>query len=238
SRWVFVTPFPSRVSQGNCRFVFGDLPAGRYRLRGWHPTEGRRSRTVNVKVDAKVVVVTPLIYGGGAQGRWVRPRDAHHGRAAVERGRIRGQLAFPVETEAPDGVVGLARAGEEAAGPDLDPARVRVGAEHAGDGVDQIRAADLALGVAARAPDLAARAQPAGVEGADGRRGPVAVGGDLGRRRARVDVADGERAAGLVAPAPQAAAPLARAGRRLRAADLPPVAVAADLHGRAHLLRL
>jgi len=63
SGWVFVTPYPSSVSEGNCRFVFSDVPGGRYRLRGWHPTEGRRSRTVNVKVDAKVVVVTPLIYG-------------------------------------------------------------------------------------------------------------------------------------------------------------------------------
>ena len=42
SRWVFVTPYPSSVSEGNCRFVFSELPGGRYRLRGWHPTEGRR----------------------------------------------------------------------------------------------------------------------------------------------------------------------------------------------------
>ena len=88
------------------------------------------------------------------------------------------------------------------------------------------------------APDLAAGAQAAGLERADGRGRPVAVRRDLRGRRARVDVAGRERAARLRAPAPQAAVALARAGRRLRAADLNPVGVGADLHGRADLLRL
>ena len=70
----------------------------------------------------------------------------------------------------------------------------------------------------------------------DGR--PVAVRRNLRRRRARVGVAGGQRAARLLAPAPQAAVALARAGRRLRAADFNPVGVAADLHGRADLLRV
>src|SRR5262249_17879937 len=67
---------------------------------------------------------------------------------------------------------------------------------------------------------------------------PVVVRRDLGGRRARIDVAHRERATRLRAPAPQAAVALARAGRRLRAADFNPVAVAADLHRCAHLLGL
>jgi hypothetical protein len=69
SGWVFVTPYPSKVSEGNCSFVLDDLPAGRYRLRGWHPSEGRQSRTVNVRDDAKGRVPTPLIYGREARAR-------------------------------------------------------------------------------------------------------------------------------------------------------------------------
>jgi hypothetical protein len=61
--WIYVTPYPAWVSGGNCRFSFSHLPGGRYRLRGWHPREGTRSRIVDVRARAKVVKLTPLIYG-------------------------------------------------------------------------------------------------------------------------------------------------------------------------------
>ena len=110
--------------------------------------------------------------------------------------RDRRPAAPVVVAHAPDGVVGLARAGEEAAGAHFDPAGGRVGAHHVRQRVDEIGRADLPFGVAARAPDLAARAKAAGVERADGRRRPVAV-----RRHLR-------RASGAGAASPAASAPL------------------------------
>jgi hypothetical protein len=67
--WIYVTPYPAMVSGGNCRFSFSHLPGGHFRLRGWHPREGTRSRIVNVRVGAKVVRLTPLIYGDAPPAR-------------------------------------------------------------------------------------------------------------------------------------------------------------------------
>jgi hypothetical protein len=53
--WVYVTPFPATVTTGNCRYSF-DVPAGRYRVRGWHPYAGERSITVAVSTQEQSVV--------------------------------------------------------------------------------------------------------------------------------------------------------------------------------------
>ena len=46
--WVYVTPWPSFVTSGNCRYSF-EVPFGRYRLRGWHPYGGERTMVVRVR---------------------------------------------------------------------------------------------------------------------------------------------------------------------------------------------
>jgi hypothetical protein len=40
--WIYVTPWPSSVTGGNCRWSF-EVPFGRYRVHGWHPFGGERS---------------------------------------------------------------------------------------------------------------------------------------------------------------------------------------------------
>jgi len=40
--WIYVTPWPSRVLRKPGRETF-DVPFGRYKLRGWHPSGGERS---------------------------------------------------------------------------------------------------------------------------------------------------------------------------------------------------
>jgi len=46
--WVYVTPWPSHITSGNCRYSFY-VPFGRYRLRGWHPYGGERTLVVKVR---------------------------------------------------------------------------------------------------------------------------------------------------------------------------------------------
>ncbi|HEX8953806.1 MAG TPA: hypothetical protein VF945_18235, partial [Polyangia bacterium] len=43
--WIYVTPWPSRVLGKAAHETF-DVPAGRYRLHGWHPRGGERSVVV------------------------------------------------------------------------------------------------------------------------------------------------------------------------------------------------
>jgi hypothetical protein len=64
--WIYVTPYPADVSNGNCRFVFSSLPFGRYRLRGWHPRAGRRARTFMVR-KRKINMLTPLLFGAAGE---------------------------------------------------------------------------------------------------------------------------------------------------------------------------
>lgn len=40
--WIYVTPWPSAVTGGNCRWIF-EVPLGRYRVHAWHPFGGERS---------------------------------------------------------------------------------------------------------------------------------------------------------------------------------------------------
>ena len=71
--WVYVTPFPSRVTAGNCRYMF-EVPIGRYRVRGWHPYAGERSITVAISHKGQSVVswdhatkhgsLGPLVFDG------------------------------------------------------------------------------------------------------------------------------------------------------------------------------
>ena len=49
--WVYVTPYPTQVSNGKCRFLF-HVPHGRYRLRAWHPRLGEQVRTVSIAAGA------------------------------------------------------------------------------------------------------------------------------------------------------------------------------------------
>jgi hypothetical protein len=46
--WVYVTPWPSDVTGGNCRYEF-EVPVGRYRLLGWRPYGGERSLVVRAR---------------------------------------------------------------------------------------------------------------------------------------------------------------------------------------------
>jgi hypothetical protein len=39
--WIYVTPWPSDVTTGNCRWSF-EVPYGNYRVHGWHPYGGER----------------------------------------------------------------------------------------------------------------------------------------------------------------------------------------------------
>jgi hypothetical protein len=64
--WAYVTPYPATVSNGNCRFVFSNLPFGRYRLTGWHPRAGSRSREFPVQ-KRKINVLTPLLFGAAGE---------------------------------------------------------------------------------------------------------------------------------------------------------------------------
>jgi hypothetical protein len=59
--WIYVTPYPSRISSGTCRFSFV-LPAGRYRLRGWHPRAGERSLEIDVPAGDKAPANQLLIF--------------------------------------------------------------------------------------------------------------------------------------------------------------------------------
>jgi hypothetical protein len=71
--WVYVTPFPSQVTAGNCRYMF-EVPIGRYRVRGWHPFAGERSITVAISRGGQSVVswdhatkhgsLGPLVFDG------------------------------------------------------------------------------------------------------------------------------------------------------------------------------
>ena len=63
--WAYVTPYPAWVTGGNCRYAFSNLPSGRYRLTGWHPRAGTRSRTFPVG-KRKVNYLTPLLFGASA----------------------------------------------------------------------------------------------------------------------------------------------------------------------------
>lgn len=45
--WLLVTPFPAKISAGNCRFSFSDLPLGEYLLSGWHQRAGRVQERVS-----------------------------------------------------------------------------------------------------------------------------------------------------------------------------------------------
>lgn len=60
--WIFVTPFPAKISGGNCRFMFGGLPSGEYQVSGWHLRAGRVERQVRActEVGCKIVL---LAYG-------------------------------------------------------------------------------------------------------------------------------------------------------------------------------
>jgi hypothetical protein len=40
--WIYVTPWPSSVTAGNCRWSF-EVPFGRYVVKGWHPFGGERT---------------------------------------------------------------------------------------------------------------------------------------------------------------------------------------------------
>jgi hypothetical protein len=60
--WIYVTPWPSSVTGGNCRYSF-ELPLGRYRLRGWHPYAGERSMLVTVRPHRKVTPRSDLKFG-------------------------------------------------------------------------------------------------------------------------------------------------------------------------------
>jgi hypothetical protein len=64
--WVYVSPYPAWVTSGNCRFAFSNLPPGRYRLTGWHPRAGRRSREFPVRRRG-IHYLTPLLFGATAQ---------------------------------------------------------------------------------------------------------------------------------------------------------------------------
>src|SRR5262249_16441569 len=77
--WVYVTPYPTRVSGGNCRFMFPELPPGRYRLRGWHPRGGERSQIVDVTAGRPAFRLFP--FGKGrivktATRAWKQREDA------------------------------------------------------------------------------------------------------------------------------------------------------------------
>ncbi len=65
--WVYVTPHPSGISHGNCRFRFR-VPQGHYRLRAWHPRLGEQQRVV--RVDGRTAVpLQLLIFRPGKRGR-------------------------------------------------------------------------------------------------------------------------------------------------------------------------
>ncbi len=64
--WAYVTPYPAWVTGGNCRYGFSNLPSGRYRLTGWHPRAGTRSRTFPVG-KRKVNYLTPLLFGAAGE---------------------------------------------------------------------------------------------------------------------------------------------------------------------------
>lgn len=66
--WIRVTPYPSRKSGGNCRFMFNPLPAGRYLLRGWHPRAGERSRELTVLANQRVGRIRLLVFGADRGG--------------------------------------------------------------------------------------------------------------------------------------------------------------------------
>jgi hypothetical protein len=61
--WVYVSPWPMRISGGNCRFSF-HLPPGRYRLTGWHPHLGARSRKFSLSANAKFSPLRLMVFGG------------------------------------------------------------------------------------------------------------------------------------------------------------------------------
>jgi hypothetical protein len=78
--WVYVTPYPAQVSGGNCRFMFTELPPGRYRLRGWHPRGGARSLIVDVSAG-RFAVFRFVTFGKGravknAIRAWKQREDA------------------------------------------------------------------------------------------------------------------------------------------------------------------
>jgi hypothetical protein len=53
--------------------TLGDLPFGRYQLRGWHPFEGTRARRV-VVAKTKTVHLTPLLFGATSAYRTKAPQ--------------------------------------------------------------------------------------------------------------------------------------------------------------------
>lgn len=64
--WIYVTPWPSSVTNGNCRWSFA-VPYGHYRVHGWHPYGGERTILYTVR-KTHVPPRCPLTFGARPPG--------------------------------------------------------------------------------------------------------------------------------------------------------------------------